>query len=603
MHLKLLSVLIIIVLTSSGVFSQKVIRADTVYQNKKNSVRAAANKVEGSLASDKSDADLAVYYENLANELLKNGDTIKAEDYYTKALNYFRKTKNETKEAEILRKIAMIQEDQKRYFDAVSNYSAAGANSVNKKLQMANNNDALRLMSNNDPKRQFDLSKQNALIFKSEELSDPNEISRAYIQMAGASNLMSDTVQAIENLNIALSSSQDIPIENKALIVNSLADIYVSKNMFDKAIDLQKEIIDESDKINDNQSKVKQLQQLANIYFKKGSKNEGYLTMIEAYETALLSRNVLNARICLLNLADQYKITNENDKIINLYDGFIRKLDTLIRSDSSIVDARLFQLSENKIAQLEKEKELNDELIKRKNRYNRVLSVSVIFMTLLLFLIFKAWNSIKKRNKKIALQSLRLEMNPHFIFNSLNSVNQFIANKNELQANKYLTSYSTLMRDFMENSNNDFISLGKEVEQLKKYLELEKLRFGEKFDYQIHIDENLDIDAEKIPNMIIQPNLENAIWHGLRYHDAKGILELKISKNEGRLEIIIEDNGIGLTKSREFKTKNQLMNTSRGLSNVAERVKLLNDIYKTDIQFFINEKTGNESGVIVKIWV
>jgi LytS/YehU family sensor histidine kinase len=213
----------------------------------------------------------------------------------------------------------------------------------------------------------------------------------------------------------------------------------------------------------------------------------------------------------------------------------------------------------------------------------------------------KALYSIKIKNKEIALQSLRREMNPHFIFNSLNSVNQFISENKELEANKYLTSYSNLMRNMMENSNKDFISLDKEVEQLKKYLDLEHLRFQDKFDFEIIVDEALDAERVFVPNMILQPHLENAIWHGLRYLNEKGFLSLRFDLKGGKINVTIEDNGIGLTKSRELKTTNQKIYESRGLNNTKERIDLLNELYKKNISFKISEKTGEEKGTVVEI--
>src|SRR5690606_29546988 len=126
-------------------------------------------------------------------------------------------------------------------------------------------------------------------------------------------------------------------------------------------------------------------------------------------------------------------------------------------------------------------KRLKDELISKKNLFNYVLLFSVMLLLLLFALIARALYAIRIKNKEIALQSLRREMNPHFIFNSLNSVNQFISQNNELQANKYLSSYSNLMRNMMENSNKDFVTLANEIEQLQKYLELEHMRFRDKF--------------------------------------------------------------------------------------------------------------------------
>lgn len=192
-------------------------------------------------------------------------------------------------------------------------------------------------------------------------------------------------------------------------------------------------------------------------------------------------------------------------------------------------------------------------------------------------------------------------MNPHFIFNSLNSVNQFIAHNNELEANKYLTSYSTLMRKSMENSNTDFITIANELEMISKYLELEKLRFPETFTYSIEVDPFIDAETTKIPNMLIQPNLENAIWHGLRYRESQGMLVVKIQKLDSRIVISIEDNGIGISKSESLKTINQKMHSSRGLKNVKERIHLLNKLYKSHIKLDIKDKQGAETGVIVKI--
>jgi LytS/YehU family sensor histidine kinase len=157
------------------------------------------------------------------------------------------------------------------------------------------------------------------------------------------------------------------------------------------------------------------------------------------------------------------------------------------------------------------------------------------------------------------------------------------------------------MRNMMENSNKDFISLDKEVEQLKKYLDLEHLRFQDKFDFEIVVDDSLDAERVFVPNMIIQPNLENAIWHGLRYLEQKGFLSLRFEYRNRKMNVFIEDNGIGLTKSRELKTTNQKIYESRGLNNTKERIDLLNELYKKDISFTISEKESPESGTIVQI--
>jgi len=348
----------------------------------------------------------------------------------------------------------------------------------------------------------------------------------------------------------------------------------------------------------------------------------------QAYELAIEQHNTLAAKKSLSLLVEQYQKSNDTKKILNLYNDFITKINSLIAADSSLIDTKTILSIEQRITQLEKERALKDELIKRTNTLNYFLIGVVVVILIFVVFIIKALYSINKKNKRIALQSLRREMNPHFIFNSLNSVNHFIAENNEREANKYLSSYSKLMRNTMENSNKDFIPLSVELAQLKEYLQLEKMRFREKFDYTIEVDKNIDADATQIPNMLIQPQLENAIWHGLRYKDTKGYLLLKIFREEASaslshrysvverwslsgveanrndtLIIKIEDNGIGIKRSQELKTEHQKQHISRGMTNTRERISLLNSLYHTNISLKISEKEGGESGVIVVIKV
>ena len=160
-------------------------------------------------------------------------------------------------------------------------------------------------------------------------------------------------------------------------------------------------------------------------------------------------------------------------------------------------------------------------------------------------------------NQLIALRSLRAQMNPHFIFNALNSVNLYIAQKDERTANKYLTDFSRLMRLVLEQSQKDFIPLQQELEMIKLYINLEHDRFKDKFEYELNIDGELDEDSLQIPPMLIQPYIENAIWHGLRYKEDKGLLKIQYKLEGENILVRIEDNGIGRKKSREIKTKNQ----------------------------------------------
>jgi anti-sigma regulatory factor (Ser/Thr protein kinase) len=382
---------------------------------------------------------------------------------------------------------------------------------------------------------------------------------------------------------------------------SEISKVYESENNLDKAIEITKNTIADAEKLGSVSQQIEQQQSLATLYFKNENQDDAIVLLEETYDLALKNGRTFDAKKAMLALSDYYRKQGNQTKAIELYDKFLNDFDRMVQADSTLVDSKIFQVTEEKIKQLEKERALKDELITKKNKFNYVLIGSVILMLILLGLIAKALFSIKTKNKKIALQSLRREMNPHFIFNSLNSVNQFIAQNNELEANKYLTSYSNLMRNMMETSNKDFISLSNELEQIKKYLDLEHLRFQDKFEYEIVVDEKLDSDAILVPNMLIQPHLENAIWHGLRYRETKGTLKVTFAEENQLIKVSIEDDGIGVEKSKELKTQNQKVHESRGLNNVEERIKLLNDLYHQQISYTISTGTDG-NGTLVTLY-
>lgn len=598
--LKRVILLFCLVAVSYSIAIAQNVSADTLsIYNSNNSINNSAIKLQNSLNSNQNSTEIATGYFDLAMELVKTGDLAKAEVYMIKAVQIESGKKKKTNRiSEYYRELAKIQEILKKNEVASENYLKASTLTSDKTQWQINQNDANRLKNNANPKQKLQYLEQNSVLLNNSNNS--SEKVQIFTQMANANIALNNSDQAFENYNSAL-NIVDSNSEKSMLIKSDIANLYAVTNNFDKAINVQKEVVEQSQSIANVETQLQQMQKLSSLYFASNSVDEGLKVLLDAYKLSLEKGNIKAAKSSLEMLANYYEKNKDNLNIVKLYKDFIGNLETLISKDSSLVDKQIFNINEKKIFQLEKEKTLKDELIIRKNNYNYVLIGSVILLLLLLAIIIKAWISIKRRNIRIALQSLRREMNPHFIFNSLNSVNQFIAENNELEANKYLTSYSNLMRNMMENSNKDYVNLSVEIEQLTKYLELEKLRFADKFEYNIEVDENIDKDTAQIPNMIIQPNLENAIWHGLRYKESKGLLKLKLTKEGNKTVVFIEDNGIGLQESKNIKTKNQKLHESRGLKNVHERIYLLNKLYKKNIRFEVTEKSGVESGVIVRL--
>lgn len=182
---------------------------------------------------------------------------------------------------------------------------------------------------------------------------------------------------------------------------------------------------------------------------------------------------------------------------------------------------------------------------------------------------------MRQKTMELEMQALRAQMNPHFIFNSLNSINRFILQNNRTQASEYLTKFSKLVRLILQNSQASLITLESEIESLELYLELESLRFNYHFDYRISRSPELDISALKVPPLIIQPYVENAIWHGLMHKEEKGNLDIEISQEDNRLCIRIADDGIGRHQSLALSSKSATKHKSMGLQITADRIAMI----------------------------
>ncbi|TSA35130.1 MAG: hypothetical protein D4R64_10355 [Porphyromonadaceae bacterium] len=232
---------------------------------------------------------------------------------------------------------------------------------------------------------------------------------------------------------------------------------------------------------------------------------------------------------------------------------------------------------------------------------------------LLLGLIFIVFRLILKETKKRELEkrqllhaekrSLLSQMNPHFIFNSLNSIQHFIIQNDQFQANNYLTNFSGLIRRILENSKKNLIPLNEEISTLTLYLSMEKLRFENEFEYQIIKDNRIDYCETMIPPMLLQPFVENAIWHGLMPLKTKGSLIISFTFNDDFFQCRIEDNGIGREKASKIKGKKE-PHVSTGIQNVQERIELLNKMNKKKIHLTITDlrrANGTPSGTLVEI--
>ncbi|WP_158550000.1 tetratricopeptide repeat-containing sensor histidine kinase [Runella aurantiaca] len=189
----------------------------------------------------------------------------------------------------------------------------------------------------------------------------------------------------------------------------------------------------------------------------------------------------------------------------------------------------------------------------------------------------------QQRIAQTEISALRAQMNPHFIFNCLNSIQYYTARNEADKASEYLTKFSRLIRLVLENSRSEKVTLYNELETLRLYIEMEAMRFQQKVQSQIRVASGLDIETIQIPPLLIQPFVENAIWHGLMHKEQGGTVTIDIQQpDETLLHIEVIDDGVGRQKAAEFKSKSVTQQKSFGLKVTSERIDLINQLYQTN---------------------
>lgn len=242
--------------------------------------------------------------------------------------------------------------------------------------------------------------------------------------------------------------------------------------------------------------------------------------------------------------------------------------------------------------------------------YQKTAFVAAISILILLFFYFifkriKRHQNLLEELNVIKQQALSAQMNPHFIFNSLNSIQKYLLTNDRKNSNKYLATFSKLMRLVLENSKQKLIPLYDELETLRIYLELETLRFKEKFNCEIKISPDVDIKQYSIPPLLLQPYIENAIWHGLMHKkDGAGKLSISFESKGEMILCCIEDNGIGRKKALEIKKNNKIQFKSSGMDMTSKRMELAKKLFKQTISvdiFDLKNETRNAVGTRVEI--
>lgn len=441
---------------------------------------------------------------------------------------------------------------------------------------------------------QFQLAQQNMIAKNYARKNDFDNTTRA----------LDSSIDAFRSSPAPSSADYKSIQSTKEEVANSLRE----QGRYDEEIALRNQSIEMNLESKNLGEVAKDKVELGKTLEAKGERSEALKELIEAAAIADTLDDPKEQANAYLSLADMYEKDGQSNNALGAY----RKYSTAVKKSEEAAAAQMEQRSVLIKKQTDIE-ELSNSLYIDRSEDNAQQAIiarqQVIIFSLAAILliigvtsvfIYRSAQSSKRANQLLALKSLRSQMNPHFIFNALNSVNHFIAEQDERTANKFLSEFSQLMRLVLEYSQEDFITLQKEQEILSLYMKLEHYRFRDKFEYAIDIDESINAESVLVPPMLIQPYLENAVWHGLRYRDSVGFLKLSMEQNNGSLVVTITDNGIGRKKSAELKTENQKKHKSTGLKNIRERLLILNSVYRTHYEVTVMDGVDGE-GTTVRV--
>jgi tetratricopeptide (TPR) repeat protein len=395
----------------------------------------------------------------------------------------------------------------------------------------------------------------------------------------------------------------------------TLGENYLAEKKYDSALNI---FLSPIDKLTKNNSKWDLLRVLNDVSKAYSGKNENHLAIEFARKSLSISGEANLRPYMLENYLLLSKLFEKTGKKDSAY-AYLQKYTSL--KDSVAKNQFMFRLSRYKlneemnkqrelVASLDKDNKLKEAKLEQETRLKKTLATGLLLAILAGIFLYRHLNLKRKNDRleneksnselklkaaELEMQALRAQMNPHFIFNCLSSINRFILKSETEAASDYLTKFSRLIRIVLTNSKNKKITLEDELEMLKLYLDMERLRFKNSFSYNISFTNSIETDNIYVPPLLLQPFAENAIWHGLMNKEGNGNLSINLNTEDDFLICTITDNGIGRKAATELKAWSTEKQKSMGLKITHERLALLNE-FEQDKTFFEFEDLYDEMG-------
>jgi two-component system LytT family sensor kinase len=403
--------------------------------------------------------------------------------------------------------------------------------------------------------------------------------------------------------------------KDSAFITRSLSNLgwnYYMEKKYDSAIICYNRSLSYSIPGKIYENSANSLGNLGTIFRDMGETEKSIAYYLKSIDQAKKIEDVYNLTWVYMDMSEMYLRKRDTSNAFKSYVLFKKYSDIQLTKSNTkgIADARIRYEADahNKEVELLSLKLKNQKLLIYGYTGLFVLSLAI---GILLFSRAKinAKRRLSEMNRKISevtQANLRQQMNPHFIFNTLNSIQYYMYQHDKLATNNYLTKFSSLMRKVLENSQHTAVPLRDELDALNLYLELETIRFKDKFDYEINVDEEIDTILYKVPTMLIQPYVENSICHGLMPGEAKGLVKIDLKLENDYISCTIEDNGIGREAALERKNKSENNHNSLGTRIVNSRLDLVNALYGTSLKTIYTDlktKNGEPEGTRVEIQI
>lgn len=511
-------------------------------------------------------------------------DDNKAFGYFTKALRISEELNDKMAMANNLGNIGIIFNDRKEYKRALDYFlrSQDIATELGDKRIMAGNYDNIGSIFSAEKNYVAALEYYFKALKIDEELGNKNGIAIKLGNIGAVYTATKKYEDAEKTLLRSLELAKEIGnLDDIKAASEYLSDLYVQTGKQQKALEYYKMAMLAKDSIFNEEKNNESVRKEMTYEFNKNqlaAKAEKEILIAEKKQAQIIIWSVISVLLLLLIVAivisRSLRITRKQKRVIEQQNAQTEKQNEEIKQQKVLVEEKN-KIIESKNVIVE---EQNEEL----NKQNKEITHQRDQLAENLKYTEKLQETLKSDLSHYMQLSFRKLMNPHFIFNSLNSIQSFILQNDKLKASLYLSKFSSLVRKVLDQSQQEYISLSSEMETLTTYIELEAERFQDRFTYAINIQPEILPSRYLVPPLIFQPFVENAIWHGLMSKEGDGKLSVDIKIMHDYLLCTVEDNGIGREASRE-NNKKRKRSESFGIKATEQRLKILNSLNNTDM--------------------